>query len=452
MTGRVDGGGAGVRRQLATLVAVAMSLVLLAFLIPLAIVLRSAAADRAIAAANDTAQTTAALIATDPETAHGVNGSPASGLTVTVFLPDGTVTGHPATRTTSIELASRGRAFTATSGTGVEALVPVQGSGGATVVRAYASHDLLRHNVRRTWAVLFALGVALLLLGLLLADRLGRRLVGAVTGLAATADRLASGDLDARAAPTGPRELRGVGAELNRLAGRISELLAAEREEVADLAHRLRTPVTALRLDADSIGDDDDRGRIAADVNQLTRVVDEVIRTARRPIREGAGARTDLAALVRSRVGFWTALADDDGRRIDATVPVGPVFVRCAEADLAAAFDALMQNVFAHTPEGVGMRVTIGDRTAHRTDGLRRRTGVLRGRHREGHLLGSVDRIGPGHRTAHSGGGGRSDARLAGKQRRRGRHADLHPVDRRATSPQAFDLRPANRFGALISG
>ena len=59
------------RRQLAGLVAVTTSLVLLAFLIPLAIVLRHNAADRGIAAATDAAQSTAALIAVDPNTAAG---------------------------------------------------------------------------------------------------------------------------------------------------------------------------------------------------------------------------------------------------------------------------------------------------------------------------------------------------------------------------------------------
>ena len=179
-------------------------------------------------------------------------GRVSDGLAVSVFMPDGTVNGEPSSRTPSIDLASRGQAFTASSNGGVEALVPVQGlPGGTAVVRAYASPTLLHDGVARTWAVLVALGLALLVLGLLLADRLGQRLVGSVTRLAATADRLADGDLNARASLDGPRELRRVGAELNRLASRISELLVAEREEVADLAHRLRTPVTALRLDAE---------------------------------------------------------------------------------------------------------------------------------------------------------------------------------------------------------
>lgn len=350
----------GVRRQLATLVAVTMTLVLLAFLVPLGIVLRGSAAERAISTAVDTAQTTAALIATDPDATIGIEGSPDSGVSVSVFLADGSVAGAPAARTPSVQFAARGNAFTATSGGGVESLVPVRGMpGGTAVVRAYAPPELLMQGVIRTWLVLGALGLALLLLGLLLADQLGRRLRGAVTGLASTADRLAGGDLSARAEPDGPRELRRVGAELNRLAARIGELLTAEREEVADLAHRLRTPVTALRLDAEAVADPEDRQRFTADVDHLERIVDEVIRTARRPEREGVGAASDLTAVAAARVAFWTPLAEDDGRPITSDLPPYPVMVHCPDADLGAAIDALIQNVFAHTPDGTATHVTV---------------------------------------------------------------------------------------------
>jgi signal transduction histidine kinase len=43
-------------------------------------------------------------------------------------------------------------------------------------------------------------------------------------------------------------ELADAARALNRLADRIDELRAAERERVADLSHRLRTPLTGLRL------------------------------------------------------------------------------------------------------------------------------------------------------------------------------------------------------------
>ena len=55
----------------------------------------------------------------------------------------------------------------------------------------------------------------------------------------------------------GPPELR-LGGRLNELGERIDGLLTAERERGADLAHRLRTPVAALRLDAEGLRDADE--------------------------------------------------------------------------------------------------------------------------------------------------------------------------------------------------
>ncbi len=350
----------GVRAQLAALVAATTSVVLLAFLVPFGLLLRSEAEKRAISSATQQAQSLAALLAADPRAVSDQVGQlDADGPVVSVFLPDGRVVGAPATHTSSVELASRGRAFTAESGTGVEVLVPVQGTGGSTVIRSYVPEELLHRGVIRTWTILALLGVALFGFGLLLADRLGRRLVGSVTALASTADRLASGDLAARVTPDGAREVRRVGAELNRLATRIDELLVAEREEVADLAHRLRTPVTALRLDVELLRDADERARLASDVDALGRVVDEVIRTARRPVREGARAYADLAAVAAERVAYWAALAEDSGRPLTSRLPAHPVPVRTSPEDLAAALDALLENVFTHTPDDAAGTVEV---------------------------------------------------------------------------------------------
>ncbi|MBK8729797.1 MAG: HAMP domain-containing protein [Tetrasphaera sp.] len=72
-----------------------------------------------------------------------------------------------------------------------------------------------------------------------------------VTAVAATAHRLREGELTPRARVGGPPETAELATAFNALAERIGvDLLDAERERVADLGHRLRTPVTALRLDS----------------------------------------------------------------------------------------------------------------------------------------------------------------------------------------------------------
>ncbi len=183
-----------------------------------------------------------------------------------------------------------------------------------------------------------------------------------VTDLATTAHRLGGGDLTARATPAGPAEVREVASAVNTLAGRIGELLAAEREAAADLAHRLRTPLTALRLDVEALPEAD-RARLLGDVDAVSKGIDEVISEARRTVREGLGAGCDAAAVVGERVRFWSVLAEEEDRAVAVRIADGPLPVRVAAPDLGAAVDALLGNVFAHTPEGSAVRITVGPRS-----------------------------------------------------------------------------------------
>jgi signal transduction histidine kinase len=84
-----------------------------------------------------------------------------------------------------------------------------------------------------------------------------------------------------------------------------------------------------------------------------------VIRAARRPQREGRLPKCDATAVVRERVGFWSALTEEQERPSRIDLPEAPVEVRAAAEDLAAAVDALLENVVAHTPEGTAFSVRL---------------------------------------------------------------------------------------------
>jgi len=226
-------------------------------------------------------------------------------------------------------------------------------------VSTLLSEAVLDRGVWRAWGVLAFLALVLFVLSLVVADRLARSITAPITDLAATTRRLAGGDLDARVEPAGPPEVHDVGLAVNRLAARIRELLAHERESVADLSHRLRTPVTALRLDVEGMPAGPDRDRLTADVDDLDRQVGALIRDARRPVGPGAVAACDATEVVRERVEFWQALAEDQGRQVGLAVPEAPCPVRAAQPDLEAALDALLGNVLAHTPDGVRFDVAL---------------------------------------------------------------------------------------------
>lgn len=340
------------------------SMVVLAFLIPLAILVQTVVRDRALNAAELEARSLAPLLATehDPAVLQNAINSVSSGGAgqMTVYLADGTVLGHALTPDANVALARRGRAFTTPMGDGLAVFVPVLVSDGSTaVVEVVVPASALQQGVGAAWLVLGALGLALIVLAGVVADRMARSIVVPSRALAGAAHGLAQGKIETRVDPAGPPELMEVGGAFNRLAARIGELLAAEREAAADLSHRLRTPLTALRLDIEQLKKEDEVERLSDDLEDLERVVDDVIRELRRQTRDAAGSLADLAEVTRERVAFWAALAEEQDRPYRADIEPTNAYVRIPRADLEAALDAIIDNVFAHTPEHTPFRISL---------------------------------------------------------------------------------------------
>ena len=357
-------------RQRFVLVALAItSMVVLSFVVPLAILVRDVAEDRALVAAERQAQSIAALLLL-----VGPEGDPAvvAQVTraqrtepgdVTVFLSDGETVGDEADEDSIVRQARLlGESLRTETDGGQVLAVPVATNEGTSVVRIFVPNEELRANIGQAWIVLGSLGLGMILLSVLAADRLARSAVEPIRDLSGAAQRWARGDLQPRVQPAGPPEVETMGESFNRLADRFDELLTQERESVADLSHRLRTPLTALRLNLDTIADDDAREQIAEDVDALERQVDNIIDTARRPIREGSGATTDLAEAAARRVQFWSPLAEEQDRELTTEFPAEPVTVVGSGHDIDAAIDALITNVLSHTPAGTHFHVAVNQR------------------------------------------------------------------------------------------
>jgi signal transduction histidine kinase len=349
------------RRQITLLVAATTSIILLAFLLPAAGLVARVAEARALDAARAQVQFLSPTVglADRDEVAAALLGT-TNGLDVAVLWTDGEWLGRhrdggPTEPTTTADVIEEDGAR--------RVVQPVERADGTAVVEVFVPAEQVRDGVTGTWLVLAALGAVLLGLSLLVADRLARSLTRPVTDLAQTARRLSAGDLGARTTPAGPPEVRDVGAAVDQLAGRIGELLTAEREAAADLAHRLRTPLTALQLDAEALPQGH-RERVLDGVDAVSRAVDEVIREGRRPVREGLAASSDAIAVGRDRAHFWSALAADEGRPLTVELPQpgSPLLVRVSGDDLTAAVDALLGNVFAHTPDGTPFTLAVEPR------------------------------------------------------------------------------------------
>ncbi|MET9801436.1 HAMP domain-containing sensor histidine kinase [Streptomyces sp. NPDC006368] len=236
-------------------------------------------------------------------------------------------------------------------------------TGRIAIIEVYVPEGEVTNGLATAWLILAAVGVALIVGSVAVADRLGVRMVRPAQRLARAAHELGEGRLGARVPEEGPTELKSAAVAFNSMADQVVQLLANERELAADLSHRLRTPLTVLRLNAASLGDGPAADQTRAAVEQLEREVDTIIRTAReaKPQTQptGPGAGCDASEVVRERMDFWSALAEDEGRKVRVAGIDHPVRIPVARPELVAALDALLGNVFRHTPEGTAFSVDV---------------------------------------------------------------------------------------------
>ncbi|WP_407653729.1 HAMP domain-containing sensor histidine kinase [Actinoplanes oblitus] len=265
---------------------------------------------------------------------------------------------------------------------GVVRLQPVTTAGKSWVVEAFVPDSALGENTARDWWLLLGLAVILVGGSVIVVDRLARGAVSSANNLVEAALAVGDGDLDVRISPSGPRELAEAGYAFNRMADRLVSSRTDERELVADLSHRLRTPLTALRLDAEALDPDDTqiidltadevdrrRGirRIRQAIATLEDEVNSLINTTRQAVAAEVAAAPeeglcDASEVVRERMTFWSALAGDQNRQFRVVGAHLRIPVPVARAELAAALDAILGNVFRYTPQGTAFEVALSRR------------------------------------------------------------------------------------------
>jgi signal transduction histidine kinase len=245
----------------------------------------------------------------------------------------------------------------------------------ATGLFTMVSAVLQRTGALRLWWETFPIAPLVIFIGTYLIAHFAMRRFGTPLGdIVSAADRVASGDYEARVAERGTPFLRRVARAFNGMTTTLQAQDRQRRQLMADIAHELRTPLTIVQGRLEGLVD----GVYPRDEAQLTEVLKETRMLARLvdDLRTLANAEagslslhkepTDLAVLIHDAVGTFAADAAAAGiaLRVDdraelPLVDVDPVRVREILINLLA-------NALRHT--SADGAITVSARLDARTD------------------------------------------------------------------------------------
>jgi len=155
----------------------------------------------------------------------------------------------------------------------------------------------------------------------------------------------------------GPREVRALSDALGRMHARLTGMIADRTRMLAALGHDLRSPITALRVRAELVDDDETRERMAATLDEMQQMVDSTLAYARGVSTDQPMEVCDLALLV----GELADELSETGPQI-AVMSSEPVRAEIRRTAIRRALRNLMENAQRYG-SGARMSVTqVGDR------------------------------------------------------------------------------------------
>jgi signal transduction histidine kinase len=160
-----------------------------------------------------------------------------------------------------------------------------------------------------------------------------------------------------------PQEIEPLVNELNRLLARLESAFLAQRDFVADAAHELRSPLTALRLQLqlfdrapDQVARAEARERLGAAIERAIHQVEQLLALARSDHGEASVADpVDLAAVAASAITDAHTLATT--RRIELGLDAAPAPVKGDAEALRTLARNLIDNAVRYTPPGGRVQV-----------------------------------------------------------------------------------------------
>jgi signal transduction histidine kinase len=222
----------------------------------------------------------------------------------------------------------------------------------------------------------FAAALSIVMLASLLAGFILNALIlQRVEAIAATAERIAAGDLSARTLIASRRDPFGrVGASLNAMLDRIEALMIGMRTVTDSLAHDLRSPLTRMkgalaralqpqaseaeRLDDIEVAHDEIERTLAT----LTAILD--IARAESGLSREMMQPVDVGALAAEIADFFAPTIEDAGETLSVETPSMPIVIRAHEGLLRQAIGNLLHNASLYAGEDAQVAVRVEEEDA----------------------------------------------------------------------------------------
>ncbi|HYO26127.1 MAG TPA: HAMP domain-containing sensor histidine kinase [Lacipirellulaceae bacterium] len=217
-------------------------------------------------------------------------------------------------------------------------------------------------SVARAWLV--ATGVAVLLAAAAgwLASR---RITTPLVALAGVTSRMGSGEFSARAEVTRDDELGHLAHSFNEMAQHVEQTVTTLRRFVADAAHELQTPLTALRSNLELAAGNGSAheyiARAQAQADRLDGLARSLLDLSWLQTNGTAAAHTpvELTLLLRACSEPYASMAEQAGLTFALELPEGPVWVQGSANQLRHAVGNLLDNAIKFTAEGGSVRAGV---------------------------------------------------------------------------------------------
>ncbi len=208
---------------------------------------------------------------------------------------------------------------------------------------------------------------AALVLGFLLSQSVAAPLRNIAIG----ARNVARGNYGQRVAATGPREVRDLAANFNRMTEEVQRSQQTLRDFLMNISHELKTPLTSIRGFSQAVLDgtiDDKQGIdrsakiINGEASRVLRLVEELLDLSRIESRQVTMRQDDVD--VKELFGYvaevFALRAEENGVRVEVE-PNSTGRVRGDFDRLEQVFNNLLDNALRHTPAGGTVKLNARD-------------------------------------------------------------------------------------------